>query len=122
MRIVIFLALWSLYIVGGLPDGAQRDLEYRVSWWYPRFMGIVSSCVEGLCGWHLLREVLFRSELEVLSAGKAVPLGVVGAFMLIEGLLRLGITMKLRDGALASLPVALVFKALIAWRDRNDEA
>jgi hypothetical protein len=120
MRIIIGTLLWAVFIVGALPAHGQRELEYRFAWWHSRFMGIVSSFVEALCGWQFLREVLFRSELHVLSPEKAFPLGVVGFYMLVEGLLRLGVTLRLPNSALPSLPVLLIFKGITAITKKKE--
>lgn len=120
MRAVLGLVLWAVVILGALPTAGQRELASRLGWWHPRLMGIVSSFVEGLCGWQLLRDVLFRSELGVLSSGAALPLGVLGFFMLAEGLVRLGVTLKLPGSALPSLPVSLAFRAVLAFARSRD--
>ena len=112
METALNVLLWSLYITGGLPTHGQRFLEARLPWWNPRSMGILSSVVEAFCGWQLLREVLFRWEMSAIALKQAVPLGLIGGFFLLEGLLRVGITAKLEKTAFPSLPVAAAWKAL----------
>jgi hypothetical protein len=114
MQMVLTVLLWGLYLAGGLPGSGQRLLENRLPWWHPRLMGIVSSLVEAFCGWQMLREVLFRWELNLIPVKQAVPLGLIGGFFLLEGLLRLGITVKPEGPALPSLPVAAAWNALAA--------
>lgn len=109
------VVLWSLMILGALPESGQRELEGRLGWWQPRLMGLLSSFVEAFSGWQLLRSVLFRSELGVLSANWAIPLGIAGFYLLVEGILRLGVSLKTPGVGLPSLPVAIVYKAAIAF-------
>ena len=120
MRIVIGILLWAVLIVGALPAGAQRELEDRFGWWHSRFMGIVSSFVEAFCGWQFLREVLLRSGVHILSPKNAFLLGFIGFYMLVEGLLRLGVTLKLSGSALPSLPVSLIFKGITAITTKKE--
>ena len=121
MRTVIGLLLWTVMILGALPRSGQRELEARIDWWHPRLMGGISSFVEAYTGWQLLRSVLFRSELGVLGAGWAIPLGTCGLFLLVEGVLRLGVTLKMEGDALPSLPVTAVFNGVLALlRHRKD--
>jgi len=77
-------------------------------------MGTISSFLEGFLGWQFLREILFRHELHVLSTEKALIFGTVGFYMLVEGLLRLGVILKLPEAALQSLPLSLVYRGVAA--------
>ncbi len=120
MQLAIFILLWGILILGALPELGQRDLEYRLAWWHPRLMGIISSVVEAICGWHLLRAVLFRSELDVLSPEKAIPLGIIGFYLMVEGLFRLAVTLKLSDYPLPSFPISLLYKAAISFVNREE--
>lgn len=114
MEIVFTVLLWGLFLAGGLPSSGQRLLEDRLPWWHPRLMGMVSSLVEAFCGWQMLREVLFRWELDLIPLKQAVPLGLIGGFFLLEGLLRIGITAKFEDRSFPSLPVSAAWSALTA--------
>ncbi len=52
------------------------------------------------------------SGLGRLSGGKAVVLGIVGFYLLLEGIVRLAVTRRLTEGALPSLPVVLAVRAV----------
>lgn len=114
IRTVIGILLWAVMVLGALPRSGQHELESRLGWWHPRLMGSLSSFVEAFSGWNLLRSVLFRSELGVLGPEWAIPLGIAGFFLLAEGLVRLGVTLKMSGPALSSLPVAAVFNGALA--------
>jgi len=114
VKIVLGITLTGVAIAGALPEAGQRELECRLRWWDPRLMGLISSVVEAFVGWGLMRSVLFRHELHVLTTGMAITFCTIGFFMLAEGLVRLGVTMKLPGPALPSIPVSLAFKGLIA--------
>jgi hypothetical protein len=114
MQMVLTVLLWILFLAGGLPASGQRLLENRLPWWHPRLMGLLSSLVEAFCGWQMLRGVLFQWELSLIPLKQAVPLGLAGGFLLLEGLLRTGVTIKPESNALPSLPVAAAWKALAA--------
>ena len=114
MQMVLTVLLWFLFLAGGLPASGQRLLANRLPWWHPRLMGLLSSLVEAFCGWQMLRGVLFQWELGLIPLKQAVPLGLAGGFLLLEGLLRTGVTIKPESNALPSLPVAAAWKALAA--------
>ncbi len=109
---VTFLVLWTLVIAGGLPTSTQRDLEARFAWWHPRLFGLVSALVEFLGGLGVLRQVFILSGLDRLGTGEAVVPGFVGMFMLVEGVLRFGITPRLEGVAVPSLPVVVAARVL----------
>ena len=119
MGFILAIALTFVAIAGALPESGQRELECRLRWWNPRLMGLISSFVEAFVGGNLMRDVLFRHELQVLTTGKAITFGVLGFVMLAEGIVRLGVTMKLPGPALPSIPVSLAFKGLIALVRRH---
>jgi hypothetical protein len=115
------IALAAVAIAGSLPEAGQRELENRLGWWDPRFMGLISSVVEAFVGLNLMRSVLFRHELHVLTTGRAITYGVIGFFLLAEGIVRLGVSMKLPGPTLPSIPVSLAFKGLIALARRSEK-
>lgn len=114
MKTTIAIVVWAVVIAGGLPASAQRELEFRLVWWHPRLMGTISSFLEGYCGWQFLRQVLFRHELHVLSTEFALILGGIGLYMLVEGLIRLGVILKLPEAALPSWPLTLMYRGIAA--------
>ena len=114
MKTTIAIVMWVVMIGGGLPASAQRELEFRLVWWHPRLMGTISSFLEGFCGWHFLREVLFRHQLGVLSTDFALILGSIGLYMLLEGLVRLGVILKLPEAALPSWPLTVIYRGIAA--------
>jgi len=107
---VLFLALWGVVILGGLPKVMQQELECRFSWFHARIFGLISSFLEFLCGFGLLRLTLLASGLHRITAPRAIMLGVIGLFFLTEGLLRLGLT--LNGNITPSLPVVLIARLL----------
>lgn len=121
MGFILGIALMVVAIAGALPEAGQGELENRIGWWDPRFMGLISSFVEAFMGLSFMRSVLFRHELHVLTTGKAIAFGVIGFFLLAEGLVRLGVTMKRPGPALPSIPVSLAFKGLIALARRHEK-
>jgi len=114
MQLALGLALWVLVIVGGVPARTQRALEGRLSWWHSRLFGLASAVLESLSGWGLLRNVLLMSGLGLLSSAKAWILGTIATLLLLEGLVRLAVMSRLKDGACPSLPVVLVARAFPA--------
>jgi hypothetical protein len=115
------IVLTVVAIAGALPEAGQRELERRIGWWDPRFMGLISSFVEAFFGLGLMRSVLFRHELHVLTTGRAITFGTIGFFLLAEGLVRLGVTMKLHGPALPSIPASLAFKGLNGLAGRHEK-
>jgi len=116
--IILGVTLTLVAIAGSLPEAGQRELENRIGWWDPRLMGLISSAVEAFVGLSFMRSVLFRHELHVLSTENAIIFGAIGFFLLAEGLVRLGVTMKLPGPALPSIPVSLAFKGLVGLATR----
>lgn len=112
MSLIAFAALWALVIAGGLPARTQRVLEASFSWWHSRLFGLISSLIEFLAGLGLLRHVLIVSGLGRLGSARGVLLGALGLFLLAEGMLRLATTPRLETGAVPSLPVVIVAKAI----------
>ncbi len=116
---ILGVSLTLVAVAGSLPEAGQRELETRIGWWDPRLMGLISSVVEAFVGLSFMRSVLFRHELHVLTTGRTITFGAIGLFLLAEGLVRLGVTMKLPGPALPSIPVSLAFKGLIGLAQRR---
>jgi hypothetical protein len=116
---ILGISLTLVAIAGSLPEAGQRELENRIGWWDPRLMGLISSVVEAFVGLSFMRSVLFRHELHVLTTGRTITFGAIGLFLLAEGLVRLGVTMKLPGPALPSIPVSLAFRGLIGLAQRR---
>jgi hypothetical protein len=112
MNAFLFVVLWLLVVAGGLPTPTQRVLEGAFPWWHSRLFGLVSSFIEFLCGFGLVRLVLLMSGVGRIGPGKSVVLGAIGLFLLIEGVLRLAITPRLDGVAVPSLPVWIVARAV----------
>jgi hypothetical protein len=119
MTAVVSLVLWALVVAGGLPAETQRILESRLQWWSSKWMGLASSILEFLSGLGLLRTVLIMAGLDHLPSWKALLLGAVGLYLLLEGLVRLAITPQLEGVALPSLPVVLATIAINRLLDRS---
>jgi hypothetical protein len=112
MRLILGVALWCIVLAGGLPRDVQDELDRRFAWWHSRLIGTISSFIEFLCGLQMLRSVLLLHGLERMGPIAAWTLGSLALFLLCEGIVRLGITLRARAHGAPSLIAILLVRAL----------
>lgn len=122
MQLILGVLLWAVLLVGGVPRDTQEQLDRRFAWWHSRLMGTISSFVEFFCGWQMFREVLLRRGLELIGPFAAWVLGLIAFFLLCEGVIRLGITLRTSEFAAPSLIDVLAFKAIRRMRGSGELA
>lgn len=105
MRAFLFVSLWTVVIVGGLPRRTQEALQFRFGWWDAKLAGLFSSALETFAGYGLVRVTLAAFSAGQVSVTATVILCAIAAFLLLEGGIRLLVTYRLDDLALPSLPV-----------------
>ncbi len=110
MRAFLFISLWAVVIVGGLPRRTQEALQYRLSWWPAKEVGLLSAALEAFAGYGLVRVTLAAFSVERLSVAATVALCCISTFLLLEGGIRFLVTYRQDELALPSLPVWAVAK------------
>lgn len=110
MRTFLFISLWAVVIVGGLPRSTQEALQYRLSWWPAKEVGLLSAALEAFAGYGLVRVTLAAFSMERVSVAATVALCCVSTFLLLEGGIRFLVTYRQDELALPSLPVWAVAK------------
>ena len=112
MGALLFIVLWGIVIVGGLPRRTQETLEFRFGWWSAKVAGLISAGLEVHAGYRLVRVTLAAFSMERVSATAAAILYAISAFLLLEGLIRFLVTYRMGDLALPSLPVWAVARLI----------
>jgi len=110
VRAFLFISLWAVVIVGGLPRRTQEALQYRLSWWPAKEVGLLSAALEAFAGYGLVRVTLAAFSVERLSVAATVALCCISTFLLLEGGIRFLVTYRQDELALPSLPVWAVAK------------
>jgi hypothetical protein len=110
VRAFLFISLWAVVIVGGLPRRTQEALQYRLSWWPAKEVGLLSAALEALAGYGLVRVTLAAFSMERVSVAATVALCCISTFLLLEGGIRFLVTYRQDERALPSLPVWAVAK------------
>ena len=114
MGALLFIVLWGIVIVGGLPQRTQEALEFRFGWWSAKVAGLLSAALEVHAGYGLVRVTLAAFSMERVSVTATAILYAISAFLLLEGLIRFLVTYRIGGLALPSLPVWAVAR-LIEW-------
>jgi len=110
VRAFLFVSLWAVVIVGGLPRRTQEALQYRLSWWPAKEVGLLSAALEAFAGYGLMRVTLAAFSMERVSVAATVALCCISTFLLLEGGIRFLVTYRQDEMALPSLPVWAVAK------------
>ncbi len=101
----LFVVLWAVVVVGGLPQRMQEGLQDRFAWWQAKFVGYFSALLETLAGYGLVRLTLAAFSVGRLSPSATALLCCIVSFLLLEGGIRLVVTYRLDELAVPSLPV-----------------
>lgn len=112
MRALLFITLWAVVIVGGLPRRTQEALEFRFGWWSAKVAGLLSAALEAFAGYGLVRVTLAAFSMERVSVTATAILCAISAFLLLEGGIRFLVTYRQDDLALPSLPVWAVARLI----------
>jgi len=110
VRAFLFISLWAGVIVGGLPRRTQEALQYRLTWWPARKVGLLSAALEAFAGYGLVRVTLAAFSMERVSVAETAALCCISTFLLLEGGIRFLVTYRQDEMALPSLPVWAVAK------------
>ena len=116
MRAFLFITLWAVVIVGGLPTRTQEALQYRLSWWPAKEVGLLSAALEGFAGYGLVRVTLAAFSVGRVSVAATLALCGISVFLLLEGGIRFLVTYRQDELALPSLPVWAVTKLGVRLR------
>ena len=119
MEVFLFIFLWGVVIVGGLPRRTQEALQFRLGWWRAKELGLISAALEGFAGFGLVRVTLAAFSMERVSVTATAILCALSVFFLLEGGIRFLVTYRQDDLALPSLPVWAVAR-LIEWLRPSD--
>ncbi len=120
MRAVLFISLWAVVIVGGLPRRTQAALQYRLSWWPAKEVGLLSAALEGFAGYGLVRVTLAVFSVGHLSVAAAAALCCIATFLLLEGGIRFLVTYRQDELALPSLPVWAIARLVARLRSSTE--
>ena len=112
MGALLFIVLWGVVIVGGLPRRTQEALEFRFGWWSAKVAGLLSAALEAFAGYGLVRVTLAAFSMERVSVTATAILCVLSVFFLLEGGIRFLVTYRQEDLALPSLPVWAVARLI----------
>ncbi len=84
MRTSLFITLWAVVVVGGLPRRTQEALEFRFERWSAKVAGLHSAALEAFAGHGLLSVTLAAFSMEHVSLTATAILCVISAFPLLE--------------------------------------
>lgn len=118
MRALLFITLWAVVIVGGLPRRTQEALQFRFSWWPAKEVGLLSAALEAFAGYGLVRVTLAAFSVGRVSVTATVALCCISLFLLLEGGIRFLVTYRQDELALPSLPVWAIAKLSVRLRSR----
>jgi hypothetical protein len=107
-------------LVGGIPPSGNFRLRDLIGYRPSRFAGIVSSVTGFMLGLSWVRKYILLSGLEVVSPWVAAINIGAGLYLLIESLIRLGVTTKTSE-SLPSFPVWFLYwvtDRLVEWLSR----
>jgi len=116
VRAFLFISLWAVVIVGGLPRPTQEALQHRLSWWPAKEVGLLSAALEAFAGYGLVRVTLAAFSVGRVSVAATVVLCCIATFLLLEGGIRFLVTYRQDELALPSLPVWAVAKLCVRLR------
>ncbi len=112
MGALLFIVLWGVVIVGGLPRRTQEALEFRFEWWSAKVAGLLSASLEAFAGFGLVRVTLAAFSMERVSLTATAISCAISVFSLLEGGIRFLVTYRQDDLALPSLPVWAVARLI----------
>ena len=119
MQALLFISLWAVVVVGGLPRPTQEALQYRYSWWHAKEAGLISACLEVFAGYGLVRITLAAFSVGHLSVAATVTLCSFATFLLLEGGIRFMVTYRADELALPSFPVWAIAKLIARLRSNS---
>jgi uncharacterized membrane protein HdeD (DUF308 family) len=114
MSFLLGLLGWAILVAGALPEPGRRWVEGKVPFWDERWGSLASGVLEAALGYFFLRFLLIQAGFENAMPNAALARGTVGAFMGVEGLIRVAIATQ--GSGSASLPLFALWRLVVALR------
>ena len=110
ITVLVLLAPLILMIVGALPKQGRLFLYDLFEWWPERIMAMVSEFLEFFFGVGMIRFGIMARDTGDFSGSRAMTWGILGSFFALEGLFRLAANTAIKDSAVPSVILWLVFR------------